>query len=345
MKLTGAAIERFLARPDPAIRLVLLFGPDQGLVRERADRLAASVVDDLNDPFRVAELTAQVLDDDPARLADEAAAISMLGGRRVIRLRPAGDRQAKLIASFLEAPAGDALVLVEAGELPGQRSELRRAVEGADNGAAIACYPDDAAGLDSLIDQVLGAAKLALDPGARAWLVEHLGADRAISRSELDKLVLYIGTGPREVTPEDCRAIIGDASESGLDQIVEASLGGDLPRLERALVRSLGQGESPISVLRAVIRQVLQLQLARHLVDGGAPVERALMQLKPPVRFPRDRWFKATLQRWSAPRLAEAVDLLAEAELDAKTTGNPAETLTARALMRLAGAARAGARR
>lgn len=345
MKLTGAQIERFLARPDPAIRLILLFGPDQGLVRERADRLAARVVEDLNDPFRVAELSPQILDEDPARLADEAAAISMLGGRRVVRLRPASDRQAKLIAGFLGAPAGDALVVVEAGDLPGQRSELRRAVEAADNAAAIACYPDDAASLDRLIDQVLGAAGLAVDPDARSWLADHLGADRAVSRGELDKLVLYAGAGAAAVALDDCRAAVGDAAQSSLDDIVEASLGGDLPRLERALLRSLGQGESPIAVLRAVIRQVLQLQLARYLVDGGAPVERALLQLKPPIRFPRDRWFKSALPRWTAPRLADAVDLLAEAELDAKTTGNPVETLTARALMRLAGAARAGARR
>ncbi|MFA5119957.1 DNA polymerase III subunit delta [Zavarzinia sp.] len=345
MKLAGASIDRFLARPDPAVRLVLVFGPDGGLVRERAALAAKSVVPDLNDPFRVVELSGAALDDDPARLADEAAAISMIGGRRVVRLRDLADKHAKLIQAFLEAPAGDALVVAEAGDLPNRRSTLRSAVEEAANGAAIACYADDAGSLDDLIDQVLAKAGLGIDPDAKHWLAERLGADRALSRSELDKLVLYMGAGATRVNLEDVRNAVGDASDIGIDDVVEACLGGDMARLERSLERCRQAGENAITVLRAVSRQVLQLQLARGLVDNGASVERALSLLKPPVRFPRDRAFKAQLNRWSGHRLADAVDLLVEAELDSKTTGNPADALTARALMRIAGvAARSGRR-
>ena len=107
---------------------MLVYGPDSGLIRERADSLARQIVDDLDDPFRVSELDPAMLKDDPARLADEAAALSMTGGRRVVRLRPTSDQQADVIASFLADPMGDALIIVEAGELQA-RSKLRKAIE------------------------------------------------------------------------------------------------------------------------------------------------------------------------------------------------------------------------
>jgi DNA polymerase-3 subunit delta len=138
MKLAGSRIESFLRRPDPGIRGVLLYGPDAGLVRERAENLARTVCPDLRDPFRVAELTAATLAADPTRLADEAAQISLMGGRRVVRVRDAGDALAPLFTRFLAAPAGDALVIAEAGDLPA-RSALRRAFDEAAVAAAIGC--------------------------------------------------------------------------------------------------------------------------------------------------------------------------------------------------------------
>jgi len=143
VKIAAARIEAFLRQPDPAVRAVLVYGPDQGLVRERVERLMRGVVADLSDPFRVAELRAAQLKESPAALADEAAAIAMGGGRRVVVLREAADGQSASLASFLANPRGDSLVVVEAGEL-GPRSSLRKLVEGADNAAALACYGDEA---------------------------------------------------------------------------------------------------------------------------------------------------------------------------------------------------------
>src|SRR5207253_8066701 len=119
MKVAAGQVEGLLRRPDPQIRAVLLFGPDAGQVRERADTLARAICPDLRDPFRVAELTQAVLAADPARLADEAAQISLMGGRRVIRLRDAGDAAAPLFTRFLPDSIGDGLVVAEAGDLPG----------------------------------------------------------------------------------------------------------------------------------------------------------------------------------------------------------------------------------
>ena len=117
MKITAAHVERFLRRPDPAVVCTLVYGPDQGLVRERAETLVRHVAGDLDDPFRVVELTAVAVANDPARLADEAAALSFSGGLRVVRVRAANDGLAKVFEDFLAGARDDAHVVVEAGHL------------------------------------------------------------------------------------------------------------------------------------------------------------------------------------------------------------------------------------
>src|SRR5258708_30784144 len=122
MKLEARAAEGFIARPDASVRAVLLYGSDAGLIRERGDRLARAVVEDLRDPFRVADLGQRALLDDPARLHDEAAALSFTGGRPGGRVRDAGDGVAARFESFFAEPVGELLLVVGAGDL-GRRSE------------------------------------------------------------------------------------------------------------------------------------------------------------------------------------------------------------------------------
>ncbi|MFC3226162.1 DNA polymerase III subunit delta [Marinibaculum pumilum] len=341
VKLTGARADRFIARPDPGIQAVLLFGSDRGLVRERALKLAGTVTDDLQDAFRVVTLTGDTLSDDPARLADEAASMAFGGGRRVVMISGVSDKHGKLFAGFLDAPAGDALIVVEAGELT-PRSSLRKAFEGAESGAAIGCYADDRAGLDRLIDEVLGGAGIGVDPGARSYLVEHLGSDRMVSRRELEKLVLYAGAA-RELTLEDCAAAIGDSGAHTLDDTIFAAADGDVAGLEQALDRSFLAAESPISLIRAMQRHLQRLQLAAAERSGGQPDDSVIGRMR--VHFSRRSSMKRQLSIWSPDLVSQAIDIAMEAERDCKTTGMPDRTICRRALLRIALAARSRAGR
>src|SRR5690348_17164356 len=179
--------DRFVERLPRNIIAVLIYGPDQGLVRERAETLAKSVVPELTDAFRVAELDEATLNADPARLFDEAAAISMLGGRRVVRVRGAGNTLAKLCESFFDDPTGDALVVVEGGDLA-KSSALRKTFEQAGNGAAIACYADSARDLGEVVRGALKANGLTISEEALDDAVSRLGSDRGITRREIEKL-------------------------------------------------------------------------------------------------------------------------------------------------------------
>jgi len=339
MKITGARQDGFIKQPDPAVACVLLYGPDRGLVRERAMTLAKTVVDSPDDPFRVVHIAGADLKNDPARLADEAQAMALGGGRRLIRLRDVGDATTKTIAAYLESAAsGDALIVVEGGEL-GPRSSLRKLFEKAKNAASIACYGDDARSLPRVINEALSAHGLKPSRDALAYLVSSLGSDRSVTRGELEKLALYMGApGPLELA--DAMAAIGDNAATAMDDITLAAGYGDQAKLDKALVRALGEGIHPVQILRAAARHFLRLHQAAGMVAGGKNPDMAMKSLKPPVMFMQVDAFRAQLQRWHPGRISDALDLLVEAEMDCKTTGMPVEAVCGRALMRIAQAAR-----
>ena len=347
MKIKPAEADRFVAKPGETVRAVLIYGPDSGLIRERMNKLTKSVVDDLADPFRICDLTDQELRQDPARLADEAAAISMLGGRRVVRVRGAGDSVAKTFESFLNNPAGDALVIAEAGEL-GPRSSLRKLFEGAAEGAALPCYADDARSLENFIRDTLSREGLRAEPAALDYLMSHLGADRGITRNELEKLVLYMSDagreGERQVTLDDARACIGDNAASSLDDLIDAASAGDLDALDAALVRTRAADVNSVAIINALTRHLQQLHLALARVEKGGDRAAAMRSMRPPVHFSRQQAIQRQLQLWSRKRLDRALALALDAEVLCKTTGQPDNSVCGQTLLRIAQGARAGRR-
>lgn len=190
MIVKGRALDQLLTRPGADLRAVLFYGPNEGRVREYAAQVAKSVVADLSDPFRVCQLSVADLKNDPARLADEAAAIAMTGGRRVVLVRGSGDAQTECFVNFFENPQGDALVVVEAGELA-KTSKLRKLFETHTLCVIAACYEENAEDLDRLVTGHLRQHGLSINSDARAYLLDCLGDDRLAARQELDKLVLY----------------------------------------------------------------------------------------------------------------------------------------------------------
>ena len=340
MKLPAQRIAAYLRAPDTGARAALIYGPDAGLVKERADVLAAAICPDVADAFRVAELTGDALADDPTRLNDEAASLSLVGGRRLVRVRAADDAVGALFERFFKAPPpGDAFILVEAGDLA-PRSSLRRVFESAKEAAAIACYLDGPREIGELAREVLGARRIAVKPEAMQYLTAHLGGDRQVSRRELEKLALYAGDGGR-VGEAEVIASIGDSAELTIDDVVYAAAEGDAPQLERALNRAFGEGAQPVTILRAALRHFQRLHLAGSRLAVGQSEEEAL-RLRPPLFFKLVDRFKRQLRSWPPARAATTLEALHAAEAEAKTTGFPAETICREALLRIASRRAAG---
>jgi len=339
MIVKTADADRFAAKPPQGLKAALFFGPDAGLVHERAERLAKSVVEDLADPFRVVDFEESALNSDGAKLFDEAAAISMLGGRRVIRVRAGGNALAKLFESFLEDSAGDALVVVEGGDLA-KSAALRKVFEEYDNAAAVQCYGDTAQSLSNVVRDALKAEGLSISAEALDDAVSRLGSDRGVTRRELEKLALY-AHGAKNVGIEDVRAVMGDEAEVRVEEVCDAAGEGDLKRLDLALERVWSEDMSAIAVVRAALGHFQKLLAAKAAGVRGESIDVAMRKMWPPIHFTRTASFKMQASRWSEDKLGEALDLLFETEALCKTTGVPAEAALGRALFNVAAMGRA----
>ncbi len=330
--------DRFAASPPKDLRVALVFGPDAGLVQERAETLLKTVVPDLSDAFNVADLSESVLLSDPARLADEAAAISMMGGRRVVRVRGASNDLTDLFEQFLDDSLGDALVVVEAGDL-GKGTGLRKLFEGDAKAAAIACYADTARNLEDVVRDAMRSHGLSIAPDALADAVSRLGSDRGVTRRELEKLALY-AQGQKTVSLDDVRAVMGDEAEARAEEACDAAGAGDFSRLDLALERLWAADMNAVAVARSAMGHFQRLLHVSELVERGENTDGALRKLRPPLHFLRSDSFKAQLRRWNQDKLGEALDMLLEAETLAKTTAVPAEAAVGRTLMNIAAMAR-----
>jgi DNA polymerase III subunit delta len=337
--IKAADVDAFVARPDPARPVVLVFGPDAGLVSERANALIDGSVDDRNDPFSLVRIEGEELAAEPARLVEEALTIPLFGGRRAVWVKAGSRSIAPAVEALLAERASECRVVIEAGDLR-RNAPLRVICERAKNAAALPCYADTDRDLGRLIDGEMRAAGLALKPDARALLVSLLGGDRSASRSEIRKLTLY-AAGSGEVSVDDVTAVVADASALALDDLVDAAFAGRPAELETRIAKARAAGSAVGSIFFAAQRQLAQLHRWRTAIEAGAAF--SLETVQPPVNFRRRDLVAAALKQWTAARLATAMTDLADAVLASRQTPALADTIAERALLVLAVKARSGA--
>ncbi len=335
----AADVDAFLARPDPTRPVVLVFGPDAGLVNERVNALIAASVEDPNDPFLLVRIEGEELSANPARLIEEAQTIPLFGGRRAVWVKAGSRNIAPAVEALLALPACECRVVIEAGDLR-RTAPLRTLCERAKNAAALPCYTDSERDLARLVDNEMRAAGLALAPDARALLIPLLGGDRAASRSEIRKLVLY-ARGRGEVGIDDVTAVVSDASALALDDLVDTAFAGRPADLETQLAKARAAGSAVGSIFFAAQRQLAQLHKWRIAIEAGTPF--SLDALQPPLHFRRKRLVEAALKQWSAARLAVVMAELADAVLASRRTPALADTIAERALLSIAVKARRSA--
>jgi DNA polymerase III subunit delta len=330
--LKGSEVENFLARPTRPI--VLIFGPDAGLVRERAEVLVWKSVDDPKDPFQLARLDGDDLSSEPTRLVDEANTIPLFGGRRAVWIKAGARNFAPALEALIAAPPPNCRILIEAGDLK-RNAPLRAVCERAKTAAALPCYPDAEKDLIRLIDQEMGEAGLAISPEARAALIPLLGGDRLASRHEIRKVALF-ARGKERVELEDVVAVVADASTLALDELIDAAFAGSTGEVEVQFAKARTSGTTPGAILSAALRHVAQLHRARLSIDQGDSITEAAAGIQPFVHFNRKRVVEAALRTWTSVRLERAMARLGEAALEARRQSAMAEPIARRALLTLA---------
>jgi DNA polymerase-3 subunit delta len=338
--LKTGEIDSFVARPDASRAVVLVFGPDAGLVSERVEAIVRASVDDPGDPFALVRLDGDTLASDPARLADEAFTVPMFGGRRAIRVRAGSRNIVPAVEGILGATLRDCRIVIEAGDLK-RGAALRNLIERAKTAVAIPCYADADRDLGRLIDEELRGGNLTISSDARAALVPLLGGDRRASRAELRKLALY-AAGQKQIEIDDVIAVVADASALALDALVDAAFAGRIAEAEKEFSKASVAGTNPTAIVGAALRQIERLHALRLDVESGTSASAVIERTQPQIHFRRKPMVEMALKGWTSEQLANAMTMLAEASLDARRQSGLAETIAQRAMMLIA---RAAARR
>src|SRR3954452_2289431 len=332
--LRGRDVDVFLKAPDAGRPIVLLYGPDAGLVRERADALVASALDDPSDPFSLVRMDGDELSAEPSRLVEEAMTIPMFGGRRAIRVRAGSRSFASGVETLAGMPLKDCRIVIEAGELRPE-SPLRKACERAKPAVAIGCYPDTERDLAKLIDDEMKLSGLRIAPYARAALMTLLGGDRQASRNELKKLALY-AHGQGEVTLEHVMAVVSDASDLKLDPIVDGAFSGQSALVESEFAKAMVAGTYPGMIISAAQRQAALLHKASLAVADGTPISAVAENGFPRLHFLRKGNRETALRNFSAARLLAIIDQLPVAALDMRKHSSLAAVIAQRSLLSIA---------
>ncbi len=335
--LKAFQVDAFVAKPAQPV--VLVFGPDSGLVRERALALIRASVEDINDPFSLARIDGDDLASEPTRLVEEANTIPLFGGRRAVWVKVGSRNIVSAVEALLAAASPDCRVVIEAGDLR-RNAPLRALCERAKNAVAIPCYEDDQKTLDRLIDAEMRESGLTIAPEARAALLPLLGGDRLASRSEILKLALY-ARGQTRIELDDVMAVTADASALALDALLDAAFAGRTADVEFQFTKARTAGTTPSAILAAAIRHVAALHRARLAVEGGQSASGAADEMR--MHFSRKPVVEAALRAWTAARLARAMSQLTEAALETRrqhARADVSEPIAQRALLSLAVQAR-----
>ncbi|HEX8640853.1 MAG TPA: DNA polymerase III subunit delta [Allosphingosinicella sp.] len=321
MKANRGQAERALASPGET-RFFLLHGPDEAGSRALARRLAAA----MGEGAERIDLGGAELKGDPARLADEAAAISMFGGTRWILIEQAGDEIVPALEALIEAPAAGNPVVILAGALK-PASKLLKLALAAPAALAYASYLPEAGQADRLVLELARPLGLMIRPDVAARIGEGCGGNRAVIEQELAKYALCLDAAPDAQKPLEHELLdrLGAGAEEGdLSRLVDSVTAGDAAALESEISRLRAQGQEGITLIRAVLRRMMLLARLRAELDKGGSV--AAVMASPAAKsvfFKEKDAVASQLGRWTSALIAKAVSRLAEAERQVMTPGGP----------------------
>jgi DNA polymerase-3 subunit delta len=294
------------------INAVLIYGPDAGLVDELCDK-AIEKLEIEKDNLLV--LDANELRDKQDAVFAESCSPSMFGGRKAVIISGAGDSDTKIISDLVTSPSLCATIIVTAGDL--RPASLRKLFEDAKTDiAAVACYSDDAKTLEALIRKELSAASgiRQITPDAMSYMLSHMGGDRGITRSFLQKIAIYV-SDKHVVELEDVEKCLPDTSASSADDYMYSLTAGHENQTMVALDRLLYAGADANMLVRMLYIHFTRLLTA--VVDGQLPK----------LFWKVEDKFRLAVKIWPEDEIVNALSKLNELEKMCRTSGMNPEIL------------------
>ena len=332
MKATQAQLRAALDRPPATLRLILLHGPDEAAAQDHAARLGRA----MGAGAERVDLDGAALKASPARLIDEAAALSLFGDTRWIRVTGVGDESVEAVELLLAASqAGNPVVAIG----PGLKttSRLVKLAIAHPQAMTFACYVPTGQNAEAIAADIARALGLRPVGGTARRVAEASGGDRAVMTRELEKLALYLDAAPdqpRELDDAALDAVGADLGEAEAGSAIAAIAAGQLADLGQELGRLREAGVSPVAWLRQLSRRLMLMAELRAEADRGGDAK-ALMKRRG-VHFSEENALAAALRRWTQPMLAQALTTVGRAQRDAMAPGNAGDVLASETALELA---------
>ena len=335
MKASKGNIHRAVDQPDPQVRLFLFHGPDEAQSRALGERLVQATG---ASRFLIA---ASSIKSDPALLADEASALNLFGGKRVLWIEPAGDDIALGAEALLEAISVESPVIAIAGTLR-KTSALLKMAEASPSALTYASYAPEGADAERMVIELGRRVGLKIDPSIAARIADGAGNDQAIVSQELEKLALYAGASPqspRELDLDAIEAVGAEFVEGDIPRLADLALAGNLAGLAEELAQ-LPHGTEGIPIVRALQRRLLQIAPARARVEGGERPDAVLTSLGKSLFWKDKALMQKLLGLWDSRSLATIAERAGRLERELIFSPAPPQEALGEELLAIARAAR-----
>lgn len=321
--------------------LILAYGDDGGQAKQiiQTFQTASGIAQD--DPFLFTKIDVDDLTQEPGKILEAAQTISFGGGLKLIKVEgitpemPAASQSAltNAVKDCLAASLSDVLILISAPGLDA-KAALVKHTEKSDTAAAIRCFHANAADLKTTITQHIQQSGKSIAPDALAWLQENLGRDRAITTSEIDKLLTYT-THQDSITLEDCFAVVAGASAVNVFSLCDAVGLRDIKTVDKALNILVEEGEDLNMIFALVVRHLRRIAQAQEAVQTGQPAQTAIKTLSPPVFFNQQQFIQQ-MNSYPQQRAAQITARALAAQKQARQGILPQDLVLSRAILSFA---------
>ncbi len=330
-------IDRFLKKPDTSLKVVVIYGTNDGLIAEYVKKFTKAIVPDINDAFQVSNLLWENISSDVGLLAGEYGAQSLMGGRRVVIVQEVDNNLTKPLKAMLDTINSDTLLILSSTSL-NKKSSLVSLAEERDDFASIPCYEDRDEAIFATAKQMFIDGGYTINNEALQLLCSRLSNDRKSNISEIEKLMIYMGTR-KNITNDDVIQVISDNSAASGDDVCYFTASGQTDKALQAYNRLLNEGSEPASIIRNLMYHFMKILGSVAQMEKGESLDAAIAKITPPIIFFRKNSFKTQVSMWKKERLLGVMELLYKAERDCKTTGMPAEEIVSYTIMQIASAA------
>lgn len=329
MKIQSYKVDDYIKNIPNNITGVLLYGPDRGMGKERQEKIINSLGLNKNDDFNTTRLLGDDVSSDNGLIAGFAQQVSLVGGRHLIILTDANDKSVNAVKNFIDVET-DAILICTADDLK-PSSPLRKIFEEHKKLVALPCYKDDDKSVAVLLRQAMIENNITIDRDAFNWAIMNMGSDRALTRMEIEKLIIYAGDN-KTLSFDDVKKCMVDSSEYKIDDLVYSVASGNFKGVDEHLYNAINQGNTGIACLRIVSAHYMKLHRAKIDMKNG----KTLQDISRGVFFKRVNEYKQQVQRISEVNLFKCIKHLQQAEKSLKQSGSKEYTLLNKVFYNLA---------